>query len=194
MNHGLRRLGILVRGIGLWSLNTLGGAMAGRSGHKYYCPDLGLTVHLPGAVLAQLWGYRQTTSAAKESGGMLFTRILAGSSVEVSAISLPRGGDRATPTSFIPDRARGRKEIERRFRRGQHFIGEWHSHYERHPTPSPKDKSTIQSLFRSSTHDLPMFLMLIISSEADASQLHISATNGKELYEFVYQGADTVFV
>lgn len=168
--------------------------MAGRSGHKYYCPDLGLTVHLPVAVLALLWGYRQTTSAANESGGMLFTRTLAGNSVEVSAISLPGGGDRATPTSFIPDRGRGRKEIERRFSRGQHFIGEWHSHYEQHPTPSPKDKSTIRSLFQSSKHDLPMFLMLILSSEVDASLLHISATNGKELYEFVYQGVDAVFV
>jgi len=125
---------------------------------------------------------------------MLFTRTLAGSSVDVTAISLPGGGDLATPTSFIPDRARGRKEIERRFRRGQHFIGEWHSHYERHPTPSSKDKSTIRSLFQSSKHDLPMFLMLILPSEADASLLHMSATNGKELYEFVYQGADTVFV
>ncbi|MGY4048489.1 Mov34/MPN/PAD-1 family protein [Aeromonas piscicola] len=191
MSHGLKRLGILAQAIGLWSLNTLGVTMAGRPWHKYYCPALGLTVHLPGATLAQLWAYRQTTSAAKEAGGMLFTRTLAGHSVDVSAISLPGCGDQATPTSFIPDRARGKKEIERRFRRGQHFIGEWHSHYERHPTPSPQDRSTIRSLFQSSKHDLPMFLMLIISSEADASLIHISATNGKALYEFIYQGADT---
>lgn len=154
--------------------------------HRFHCAYIGVSLLLTDSVLSQLWRYRQKSHRNHEAGGMLFTRELSGGQLHVTSISTPGLHDKATPTSFVPDRKRGLKIIESKFKQGESFIGEWHTHHEIKPSPSPRDKETIKSLFNQSTHDMPLFILMIIPKNPEPSSIYLSATDGELIYTFTY--------
>jgi hypothetical protein len=55
----------------------------------------------------------------------------------------PRRTDRRTRTSSVPDRRAEQREIDDRFRRGLHFLGDWHTHPKNIPHPSGPDVASL---------------------------------------------------
>lgn len=122
---------------------------------------------------------KQTQDSSPEAGGLLFAEI------EIPRIRVVK----ATQPSLMDSRSRfgihfSKKrraaEIKRQFRKGLHFVGEWHTHPELNPSPSPLDISSMAELFSLSKHQLNYFIMVIVgNSEAELNlwvSLHDSCT------------------
>ena len=58
--------------------------------------------------------------------------------------------------------------------RGLHFIGDWHTHPERLPRPSPSDVHSIRQAFKLSKHHLNGFVLLIAGTEVFPHGLFVS--------------------
>jgi integrative and conjugative element protein (TIGR02256 family) len=96
----------------------------------YEIQGAGQTLVFTGPVLKTFSEHRQLRFWQREAGGQLFGHFQ-GATIEVVEATGPRRTDRRTRTSYIPDRRAEQREIDERFRRGLHFIGDWHSHPEK---------------------------------------------------------------
>jgi integrative and conjugative element protein (TIGR02256 family) len=62
---------------------------------------------------------------------------------------------------------------------GLHFIGDWHTHPERIPTPSTSDVRSIREAVARSKHHLNGFVMLIAGTEPFPFGLFVSLYDSK---------------
>ena len=58
--------------------------------------------------------------------------------------------------------------------RGQHFLGEWHTHPQSDPTPSACDLQSMAELFVRSVHELNFFVMIIVGNSTPDLSLWVS--------------------
>lgn len=114
--------------------------------------------------LAMMLCYRQVRVQDKEAGGQLFARF-DGRDVVVVEATPPKLLDYRTRHSFHPNRFLQRKEIMSFYRKGLHFVGDWHTHPEPMPSPSADDIAGIKDCFQRSTHDLAAFVLLIVGTD-----------------------------
>ncbi len=116
---------------------------------------------------------QQNAPHAAEAGGQLFARITE-SCITVQRATGPRSTDRRTRYGYIPDRKKEQQEIDEMFQAGLLFIGDWHTHPEKIPTPSRSDLQSIKNIYKGSRHHLPAFLLLIAGTESFPAGLHLS--------------------
>ncbi|WP_420418342.1 Mov34/MPN/PAD-1 family protein [Pacificispira sp.] len=107
---------------------------------------------------------RQFSSPSKEAGGQLFAKFV-GSSIRIVVATGPYPSDKRTRVSFAPNRALENKEIRSMFKRGLHYIGDWHTHPEKRPKPSAIDVASMRDCFQKSTHRLNFFVLSIVGNE-----------------------------
>lgn len=107
---------------------------------------------------------RQTAGNPKEAGGQLFA-LFEDDVIQIVLATGPRPTDKRGPTSYVPDRRAERAEIEYHFARGLHFVGDWHTHPERIPSPSAVDKRNMQDCYRRSIHRLNFFVLVIVGDD-----------------------------
>ncbi|MHC2676957.1 integrative and conjugative element protein (TIGR02256 family) [Bradyrhizobium diazoefficiens] len=120
---------------------------------------------------------RQLRFWQREAGGQLFGRFH-GSRIEVVEATGPRRTDRRTRTSYIPDRRAEQREIDDRFGRGLHFVGDWHTHPERIPSPSHPDVSSLDDTVRRSLHAMLAFVLVVVGQLPAPEGLHVSVFRG----------------
>jgi integrative and conjugative element protein (TIGR02256 family) len=111
--------------------------------------------------LATFDAHRQRRFYQREAGGQLFARVRDDEWAIVAATG-PRSRDRRARFSFRPHRASEQEEIFQHHALGLDYVGDWHTHPEDVPTPSPDDLSSIAEVVRRSTHHLPGFLLVIV--------------------------------
>lgn len=79
-----------------------------------------------------------------EAGGVLLGRhILDTRDIVVDRVSIPMPGDRRSRARFFRARSRHQRIIDEAWRESNGtctYLGEWHTHPERCPTPSPEDE------------------------------------------------------
>jgi integrative and conjugative element protein (TIGR02256 family) len=139
---------------------------------------------LSDAVVEHFALYRQVRQDQAEAGGQLFARITR-YEIFVEEATGPRPTDRRGRTYYTPDRQAERKEIRERFALGLHYVGDWHTHPESVPTPSPVDRFTISDCGRRSTHKLAGFLLIVVGNGSFPGCLHISLHDGSSTMGFV---------
>jgi integrative and conjugative element protein (TIGR02256 family) len=137
----------------------------------------GQTVILIDNVVAHLLRHRQSCWRYREAGGQLFARF-DGKQIVVVEATGPRRTDRRTRTTYIPDRAAELREIADRHAHGLHFVGDWHTHPDRHPQPSPVDLASMAECVTKSTHRLNGFLLLIVGLDEPPDGIHASLHDG----------------
>jgi len=128
--------------------------------------------------------HRQTPQKPNEAGGQLFA-IFENDIIRVVSATGPRAKDKRGPSSYVPDRRAERKEIKSNFAKGLHFVGDWHTHPERVPTPSAIDTQNMQDCFRRSTHGLNFFVLAIVGDEAATLNLSISLCNAQQCFSLI---------
>ena len=121
----------------------------------------GLRVRIEAGVLATFDAHRQIRFWQREAGGQLFGRISRGSWV-VAHATQPGRADRRWRLGFEPDRAREQHDIYDFHSKGFDYFGDWHTHPQDVPEPSPRDLASIGDIVRNSTHHLPGFLLCIV--------------------------------
>src|SRR6267378_3125357 len=88
------------------------------------------------AVLEHFAKYRQLRSWQREAGGQIFARLTL-PDIYIEEATGPRRSDCRTRTTYRPNRRAEQREIAGRHGQGLHFIGDWHTHPEALPVPSP---------------------------------------------------------
>jgi integrative and conjugative element protein (TIGR02256 family) len=120
-----------------------------------------ISVRIGAQALATFDAHRQRRFFQREAGGQLFARVR-DNDWEIITATGPRSRDRRGRFSFWPHRASEQEEIFEHHALGLDYVGDWHTHPEDAPTPSPDDLTSIAEVVRRSTHHLPGFLLLIV--------------------------------
>ena len=134
------------------------------------------TIVLTDPVLDCFDRHRQMTATSPEAGGQLFARF-DGNIIRVECATGPRSSDRRSSTSFVPNRKAERREIRRSFKKGLHYVGDWHTHPESHPSPSKIDILSFRDMYRKSLHKLASFLMVIVGTAPGEDGLYVALCN-----------------
>lgn len=129
---------------------------------------------------AVLCANAQTKSASYEAVGQLYTRDLTGTTVLVEHASLlvPRRASRGR-VQFDPQKAY--TERTALFERGLHCIGIWHTHPERHPSPSGEDKVLARDYAIAARPALAGIVFVIVGTLPPPNAFRVWVDNGNEL-------------
>jgi integrative and conjugative element protein (TIGR02256 family) len=155
-----------------------------RNGHfviVYRIGESGQVLEFTETVLERFRSYRQTRIWHREAGGQLFADIEP-DRVRVVEATGPRLTDRRTRNRYEPDRRVEQREIDDRFPKGLHFIGDWHSHPEDYPNPSTTDFQSTADSVRRSFHQLNAFVMVIVGRRCFPEALYVSLNDGTNAY------------
>lgn len=125
--------------------------------------------------------YRQLRFWQREAGGSLFARF-ADKLVTVERATGPRPTDQRTRWSYRPDRAAEQNEIDEFHRVGLHFIGTWHTHPERDPSPSGIDMQSIAEAVVRSRHALNGFVLVVVGQRHPMEELFVAACDAAAVY------------
>jgi integrative and conjugative element protein (TIGR02256 family) len=128
--------------------------------------------------------HQQVRHDQAEAGGQLFARLTR-YEIFVEEATGPRSTDRRGRTHYTPDRQAERKEIRERFAFGLHYVGDWHTHPESVPIPSPIDRFTISDCSRRSTHKLTGFLLVVVGNGSFPESLSISLNRSRRPTDFI---------
>ena len=130
---------------------------------RYVTVNGGPALVLADPALASMQWFRQTGKRSREAGGQLFANF-EGSDTLIVEATPPKLFDRRTRHGFRPNRTLQRREIRHRYKRGFHFVGDWHTHPEPIPQPSADDLKNMQDCFSKSVHALRAFVMIILGT------------------------------
>lgn len=123
----------------------------------------GFFVVLNSDVVSAFASFRQHRLEDTEAGGVLLGRRR-GQHVEVVHATRPYSSDTRKPRSFAREAQGHQQEAEQKWLGSDGFIGyvgEWHTHREDIPTPSPIDIGEWRRLSRSSTMGFPLVAAII---------------------------------
>lgn len=138
----------------------------------YKLPNKDVIEFTPEA-LEYLESHKQKGWFSKEAGGQLFSEIL-GTNFKIVDVTGPRSTDKRSKYCYIPDREAERIEIKEQYAKGFHYIGDWHTHFQKVPIPSDRDEQSMKEMVAASNYDLDGFLMVIVGQEMFPSGLHVS--------------------
>lgn len=131
----------------------------------WHCPDFSQVVTLSDEVIQYVAGYQQDNASATEAGGQLFGTV-AGKEVRVSVATGPYLGDERSRYGYRSNPAEAAAAIKLQESKGLTYLGEWHTHAERHPKPSGADMSTMSGLVQKSTLGAGAAMLLIVGTES----------------------------
>lgn len=129
-----------------------------------------------------LFDHKQLPVTLPEAGGQLFGRFLSGI-IEITFVTTPDTSDKRTRYSFSRNRAIEQEEINQAFKKGLHYIGDWHTHPQSNPTPSPTDISNAKMLYCKSRSELKDFLMVIVGTKAVFDGIYVAVVNGNRVQQ-----------
>lgn len=95
--------------------------------------------------LSQMLRFRQNNPWKREAGGVLMGRYIRESlDIVIDDVTIPMLGDRRGRLSFFRGRDRHQQAINQAWKNSEgttHYLGEWHTHPEKTPTPSQTDQT-----------------------------------------------------
>jgi len=145
-------------------------------------PDSTQPLIIEAHVLTTFTEARQLNASDKETGGLLLARV---SKEEVRILEATKAEKNASISRFLfqPNLKQKRRIVQEAFKDGLHFIGEWHTHPEKDPSPSGLDRYSMTDSFRRSKHELDCFVMIIVGNRKDKLSLSITLHSQEGLTE-----------
>jgi len=120
--------------------------------------------------LQQMVAYRQVKTSDYEAGGVLLGRLLVDSQdIVVDEVTVPMPGDKRGRFSFYRAKRRHQRIINQRWKESQGtciYLGEWHTHPERVPTPSPIDLTDWRRKLKVDRFENDLFFLILGTTEA----------------------------
>ena len=144
---------------------------------KFEEKETGIIIALDKKALETLFEHRQN-KFSQEAGGLLFSPLDSESIINIMSISTPRKSDYRSQFFFKHDSVSAQKTINKYFKKNLHYIGDWHTHPQKIPQPSPIDLQSINDIFLKSTHELNFMVHMIVGLSEDPRDLYICITDG----------------
>lgn len=135
---------------------------------KFGAPNSGV-IHFEQAVVDVMNSHRQLGHRDVEAGGVILGRLLLGSDVIiVDEATLPGRADRRE--RFFFRRARRPTECHINWTWAEsggtrNYLGEWHTHPEDDPAPSPKDIENWRRISSEAQYEQPHLLFVIVGQK-----------------------------
>lgn len=127
------------------------------------------SVRFTAAAAETLLSYRQT-GRKPEQGGVLLGRVSLDGEAVVERVSLPGPGDRFGRFFFDRGRQRAQEAVDRAWTESGGeliYVGEWHTHPEQNPNPSPRDRAMIRNMRTDSRMHLDSLVLTIIGTTSE---------------------------
>ena len=140
---------------------------------RFETKRLSTIVTFSAEVVKHFADHRQQGKIKTEIGGQLFAEFVK-NEVRVVRTTGPNATDRRGWAWFRPDQRKQNDEIKQLFADGLHFVGDWHTHPEREPSPSSWDLESMEDCFKKSRHQLKAFVMVIVGRAAFPEGLWVS--------------------
>ena len=147
-------------------------------------PDFADEILFVSEVLEHLHRHRQRGLFANEAGGQLFGGRTA-TGLQVVAATGPYKGDARTRTSYRSDPVAADRMIGVMRNRGLIYLGEWHTHPERHPRPSGRDVDAFVRLCAHSEHASATLILAIQGQAATPMGLSVLTLDESRLAPWV---------
>ncbi|EOG1939485.1 Mov34/MPN/PAD-1 family protein [Vibrio fluvialis] len=144
--------------------------------------ETGIIIRIEEQALDILLANRQTKSGF-ESGGLLFSPLTSENIVYITHVSTPSELDLRRQLFFKHDKSTAQKTISHFFKKGLHYIGDWHSHPQDKPQPSPQDIQSMKDIFLKSKHSLNFMLHIIVGIDEDCNKFYVCLTNGTKIHQ-----------
>lgn len=142
-----------------------------------------MTVELSETVIHRLAQQRQTSRRHVEAGGQVFGQI-EHRLWRIEACTGPRPTDMRSPCGYAPNPEVENAEIVTMYDQGLHFLGDWHTHFQKVPAPSRQDITTTQRCYRRATTALPGFLLIIVGRTFPYHPCRIDLVTGNKVHNF----------
>jgi len=146
----------------------------------YRSPNLDERIVLADEVLEYLSRFRQV-SGRDEAGGQLFAKYENDSLINVVRATGPSIADRRTRFRFVARRWREQIEINCMYRRGLHYVGDWHTHPQDFPEPSQHDIASIVDCYRKSRKSIRGFLLVIVGLKPFPAGLYVGLADNSNV-------------
>ena len=111
--------------------------------------------------------FTQHSKKAPESGGIMLGKLINGE-INVLKLSVPTSLDKASRTNFERSKVAAQIILDYEFHNSSGqltYLGEWHTHPERFPTPSYTDLHMLKEQFKQNTLQVDFVLLLIKGTE-----------------------------
>lgn len=133
------------------------------------CPGSDQVLRINDEAIECMLRHRQTTHRSPEAGGQLFGAVCP-TEVSVLAVTGPYARDDSGRYRYRSDPVAAQTAIDEQARAGRLYLGEWHTHAEKHPRPSGSDVEAMRALLARSRLNANSALLVIVglSSSPDA--------------------------
>lgn len=118
-------------------------------------------LRLEASTLSHVYKHRQISPWTSEAGGQLFG-LVEEHVVRVTCATGPYRGDERSRFRYRSNPAKAQQTIDARAQEGLLYLGEWHTHAEKHPSASSLDSDAMQRLLANSRLNCSALLMLIV--------------------------------
>ncbi len=119
--------------------------------------------------VAMMRSYEQHAPDSLEAGGFLMGRYLRGGfDIVVDRITVPMPGDERERFGFFRAQAAHQRELDEAWEKSGGtccFLGDWHTHAEPSPTPSPIDLDNWQRMLREDIQDDEACFFVIVGQQ-----------------------------
>ena len=130
---------------------------------EFACQSYSDIVCISKEVLQTFKNYQQDKFYKRESGGHLFAKFYDDRAC-IEYASVPHRFDIRLRTRFTLSGKRRNEIISQMYKKGLHYIGDWHTHPEPYPSYSKIDILSMRKLYCESTQQLNNFLMIIVGN------------------------------
>jgi integrative and conjugative element protein (TIGR02256 family) len=119
--------------------------------------------------MSRMLKFRQDSCWKREAGGVLMGRYIRDClDVVIDDITAPMHGDRRGRFNFFRDHARHQRAINQAWHESEgttHYLGEWHTHPEKIPTPSPTDQTNWNQHLKRDIFSSDTLFFIIVGTE-----------------------------
>jgi len=122
-----------------------------------------------------------------ERGGILFAQFEEGRTV-ISLAAGPYKNDVKLPFQYRANKESAQKDIEKKFKDGFHYVGEWHTHPQKTPIPSSQDMDAIKCCYNKSEHKLDYFVLIIVGQSSFPKGLWVGVADESSVYPLQIYG------
>ena len=147
---------------------------------EYILPN-GIILRISKDVLNAFYEYRQASFQRYESGGILLGKVF-DKYILIEKVTTPGKKDKRGRFFFHRHKGRAQSIVNKVFKEtdGQQiYIGEWHTHREKNPSPSFIDKFEIKRAFKKSTLNLEFIICIIVGNDNTVGNIWVGYYNGK---------------
>lgn len=130
--------------------------------------DCCLKLVIDTSVINTILKYKQVKRKNESGGILLGKKDINDDTYYITSVTTPSLFDKAGPIMFVRSNKHAQKTINRLWSESDgivNYLGEWHTHNEKAPTPSLIDKALLKQIYIEKSNPFNYYFMLILGND-----------------------------